>query len=92
MGCLDAVASCLRRNRVNGWHPNRCTNGHSLGLGRPVLCTACHDNYPTNNNDFYPTNNNDNYPTNNNDNYPTNNNDFYPTNNNDFYTGVALTR
>ena len=43
MGCLDAVASGLRRNRVNGWHSNRCTNGHSLGLGRPVLRAARDD-------------------------------------------------
>lgn len=90
MGCLDAVASCLGRNRVNGWHSNWCTNGHSLGLGRPVLCAARddHDDHNDDHNsayDDYYNNNNFNY-----DDYINYNNNF---NYNDYIcTDVALTR
>ena len=64
MGRMDAVAPCLRCNRVNSGHSNWCTNGYSLGMGRPVLRTACHDNnnYYNNYHDHHhnPTNNNHN--------------------------------
>ena len=86
MGCLDAVAPCLRRNRVNGWHSNRCTNGHSLGLGRPVLCTACHHNDHDDHNSVY-----DDY-FNYNDYFDNFNNFNYDLNYNYNGTGVALTR
>lgn len=65
MGRMDAVAPCLRCNRVNSGHSNWCTNGYSLGMGRPVLRAACHDdnNYYNNYHDHHhhnPINNNHN--------------------------------